>query len=192
MLKIKVYVFFLVCLLLLTGACGLFGPASKPYVSEADSFSVTFPAGGSKEEPEVRKEGSGSTAKSTYMAINNNGIYKVIVSFNDNDMSSDLMKEKKNLADKLYLTGAQFPMDPENKEMTFQGMQAVDSTGWSWSDNPGPDGLSVKLQERKVAFLDIGRKKLYEIVIKSNKKENLSSKEAEEFIKSFKLGGAAK
>lgn len=102
------------------------------------------------------------------------------------------MKEQKNMAEKLYLTGATLPSDRESKDITFQGMPAADTIGWTWSDNPGPGGEIVKLQQRKVMVLDKGRKKLFELDIKSDKKENLTSKEADEFIKSFSLGGAAK
>jgi hypothetical protein len=171
---------------LFTASCGAIAPSAKPYASTKDGFTVTFP-GGSKDVV-AQKRQYGNDGDMVYMTVNNNGAYRVkVIYWKQYDESGTLDGD---LTGSGASPGTDRPLDPETKQTTVAGKPALDETGWSWSENPGADGAPVKMQTRVVGFR-ADKDKLFLIEMKTLEKEKLTSKEANDFFASFKLGADA-
>lgn len=157
--------------------------SSSDYKSSEDKFSIAFPSGSSGVETgksEVKFAKSGRTySKSFDNRSDNYRSYEVQVL--DIDPSSTTGKEPRKILE-IGLNGWEDEPGTVVKDTTINGKTAIDSV------------RSVEIGPAKMSFRDVviwseADKKLYVIQIAASKKENVSTKEADDFVSSFKLGG---
>lgn len=166
--------------------CGAMAPATKTYSSQKDGFTIAFPAG-SKDVIEQKRQ-YGNDGDAVYFTVNNDGAYRVkVIKWPSHD---EVKPVEEDLIGAGASPGTDRPLDPETKQITFQGKPAIDSTGWSNSENSGADGAPVKMQMRIIGFR-ADKDKLFIIEMKTLDKAKLSTKEANDFFNSFKLGADA-
>lgn len=163
--------FFVLTVLLACKAVGG-GSSTKPYTNAKDNFTVTFPP--ESKEVVVRSD---DPKDSTYMTNNGNGIYEVrVFEWSRTPNAGDALRD--------YMVGAgvHFPLDDETKEIQVPGSRAVESYGWATV------GTGTRVEERQVSIRPTSGDKVYVVLMKSDKKEKLKTKEADAFFSSFKLG----
>jgi hypothetical protein len=164
-------------LVIATLACkgkGIAGESAKPYKSPKNDFTITFPAGA--KDP-VAKPGDEQDV--THVSANTDGTYKVHVTETSAEASDDTQGF-------LIGHGVHPPTEAQTKDITFQGMPAIESRGWHWLEAQGETRIEVRL----VAFKPANVGKIFEITMESPKKEVLDAKAANDFFNSFKLGGS--
>ncbi len=167
-------------------ACGMAGSSAKPYTSQKHGFTITFP-GGAK-EPTLQAPRYASDMAAVYTTTNDNGVYRVkIVDWNES--ADGKPKSVKDVLIGAGIDAGDFPSDSESKETTFKGKAAIEESGWKWSEKPGADGQLVKLQRRVIGFR-ADDKRVFLIDMTTDKKEKLTTKEANDFFDSFKLDKA--
>ncbi len=151
------------------------------YKNSEDKFSIAFPSGSSGVEVgklEVKFAKSGRTySKSFDNRSDNYRSFEVQVL--DIDPSSTEGKEPRKILE-IGLNGWEDEPGTVVKDTTINRKRAIDS------------GRSVEIGPAKMSFRDVviwseADKKLYVIQIAASKKENVSTKEADDFVNSFKL-----
>ncbi len=165
---------------LFLSACGMIAEQAKPFTSQKSNFSITFPSG-SKEPKEQKPASAANENDTTYMTTNDSGAYWVKI------INWPELNAGEPVEDDLVGAGAsmEIPADPETKQITFQGKPAIDSIGWAWSENSGADGSLVKLQKRLIGYR-ADKDTVFLIEMKTDKKEKLTTKEANDYFNSFK------
>lgn len=170
-------------LALICVACRLGSMSGGAYTSAEDKFSIAFPSGSSGVETgksEVKFAKSGRTySKSFDNRSDNYRSYEVQVL--DIDPSATTGKEPRKILE-IGLNGWEDEPGTVVKDTTINRKSAIDSV------------RSVEIGPAKMSFRDVvvwseGDKKLYVIQIAASKKENVSTKEADDFVNSFKLAG---
>jgi hypothetical protein len=154
------------------------------YSSEVDKFSVTFPGGPSGVETGEAKGGKYLGAGTAYSKSFDNRsdnyrsyevqVFKIAVPpTSESDRRVTLL---------FGLNGWDEEPDTVVKDVTINGQKAIDSVR---TVEVGP----AKMSFREVCVYSDSEKKLYVLQIAAVKKENLSVKEADDFVNSFKLKG---
>jgi len=194
----------LASLLAMALACGgakdLMGPSAKPFVSQTDSFSITFPAG-SKEVSTSDDTGAYSDNKVTIYSTTHEGVgYRVKVVLRGGYSDEYIKKEMtvKDITDTVSEIRLPWrdngttevegvPEDAPRHEITFKGYPAIEASGFS-NELSGVGNMFKRQTLVWVAPL----KRAYDIEVFSKKKEDLTSKAVNEFIDSFKIEQLAK
>lgn len=153
------------------------------YKSAVDKFSVVFPAGSSGVETGTAKRkyaGSGSSYSKHFDSRSDNYRSYEVQIF---DLSSDPPPSTFTNRDILAMGLNGWDKEPETvlKDATINGQMALDSVR---SVEIGP----AKMTFREVVFWSDADKKMYVLQISAVKKENVSAKDADDFVNSFKLG----
>jgi hypothetical protein len=185
---------FLALVLGCDAAKNITGPTAKPYVSQADSFSITFPAG-SKETAVGDASSANGDNKVTLYSTTNEGVgYRVKVVLRGG-YSDDFIREMtvKDIMDTVSeitfpwqddgttdIKGT--PTDAPQKEITFKGYPAIEASGISNELS----GVGVMFKRQTLVWV-APLKKAYVLEVFSKKKEDLTSKAVNEFFDSFKI-----
>lgn len=178
----------LVALFVVAVGCNKFGMGGGgEFKSEADRFSITFPGGASdverKDEKGGKYTGPGhSFSKSFDNRSDNYRSYEVQV-FNIPGASTSESDRRTTLL--FGLNGWDDEPDTVIKDVTINGQKAIDSIR---TVEVGP----AKMSFREVCLFSDADKNLFVIQIAAVKKENLTAKEADDFVNSFKLQGGSK
>jgi hypothetical protein len=151
------------------------------YTSAADKFSIAFPGGASgvetKSDTAKYSNSTREYSKSFDNRSDNYRSYEVIAA----DVIPTIVegKDQKEIL-KIGLNG--WADEPETvvKDTNVNGRAGIDSVR---TIEIGP----AKMTFREVVFWSDAAKKLYTIRVAAVKKENVTTPEAEDFIKSFKL-----
>jgi len=160
------------------------GLGGGEYTSEADKFSVAFPSGPSGVETGSAKGGKylpdgNNYSKSFDNRSDNYRSYEVQVFRVSNPPTTESDRRTTLL---FALNGWDEEPDTVVKDVTINGQKAIDSVR---TVEVGP----AKMSFREVVFYSDADKKLYMLQIAAVKKENLTAKEADDFVKSFKIKG---
>ena len=182
-----------------SGAKDLMGPSAKPYVSQTDNFSITFPAG-SKEVSTSDDTGPYSDNKVTIYSTTNEGVgYRVKVvlrgGYSDDFIKEMTVKDITDTVSEIRLPWRDngttevegVPEDAPRRETTFKGYPAIEASGFS-NELSGVGNMFKRQTLVWVAPL----KRAYDIEVFSKKKEDLTSKAVNEFVDSFKIEQPAK
>jgi hypothetical protein len=151
------------------------------YKSETDNFSIQFPAGGSEVKEEKADVKYSSNAKTYGKMFDNRSdnyrSYEVTAA----ELSSYQYdgKSEKDI-EEIGLNGWEDEPETEIKDITVDGIKGIDSVR---SIEIGP----AKMTFREIPVWDAKGKKLYIIQVAAVKKENVLTKEANDFINSFKI-----
>jgi len=159
--------------------------SSSEFSNASDHFSITFPGGSGDVETQYGK------AKNKYISTpgtvyskdldnrsNNYRSYEVTAFSLKADPPNDAPSEKAILS--FGLNGWDKEPETVTKEMTINGLHALDSV------------RTVEMGEAKMTFREIvfwsnKEKLLYVLRIAATKKENVTTQEADDFIKSFRM-----
>jgi len=169
-------------------------PAVKPYVSQADGFSISVPAG--SEEPSSTddtgaysdnkvqiystvKDSIGYRVKAITIGGYSDGFIKKMTVKDINDTVSDITMPWK---DNGTLDVPGLPEDAEQKEVTFKGFPAIEASGYS-------NELTAlgNMFKRQVLVWVADKKKAYDIEVFSKKKDDLMAKPVNDFFNSFEV-----
>jgi predicted small secreted protein len=162
-------------------ACNSLPGSGGDFTSASDKFSIAFPAGPSGVE---------TKSDAPKFAVSGTSYSKMFDNRSDNYRSYEVHAltmagiEGKSTKDilKIGLNGWDDEPDTVVKDITVNGQTGIDSIR---TVEIGP----AKMSFREVVFWSANAKKLYVIQIAATKKENLTAKEAEDFVKSFKITG---
>ena len=151
------------------------------FKSEKDNFSIQFPGGGSemKEEAADLKYSSKATTYGKMFENRTDNYRSYEVTAAELDTYQYEGKSEKEI-EEIGLNGWEDEPETEIKDITVDGIKAIDSVR---SIEIGP----AKMTFREVPIWDAKGKKLYIIQVAAVKKENVATKEANDFISSFKL-----
>ena len=154
---------------------------SAAFKNEKDNFSIQFPSGSSdvKEEPADLKYSSNARTygKMFENRSDNYRSYEVTAA----ELASYQYEGKSDKdIEEIGLNGWEDEPETEVKDITVDGIKALGSVR---SVEIGP----AKMTFREVPVWDAKAKKLYIIQVAAVKKENVQTKEANDFINSFKL-----
>jgi hypothetical protein len=160
-------------------ACSYLPGKGGDFTSASDQFSVAFPGGPSSVETksEVPK-----------FAVTGTTYSKMFDNRSDNYRSYEVQalglvgtdgKDTKDIL-KIGLNGWDDEPDTVVKDITINGASGIDSIRTV-------ELGSAKMSFREIVFWSASSKKLYVIQIAATKKENLTAKEAEDFVRSFKI-----
>jgi len=155
------------------------GGESAAYKSDKDGFSIQFPSG-----PEVKEESADvkwSSSARTYGKSfeNRSDNYRSYEVTAAEPLTSVDGKTDKEI-EEIGLNGWEDEPETVVKDITVDGIKALDSVR---SVEIGP----AKMTFREVPIWSAKNKKLYVIQVAAVKKENVSTKEANDFINSFKI-----
>jgi uncharacterized protein YceK len=182
----KIFTLILMAATLLTGCGSIRGVlASSEFTDATDHFSVKFPGGASDIETEHGKAKNkyifapGTTYSKSF--DNHSDSYR---SYEVNAFSMQTDPPKDGLAEKTILSFGLNGWDDEpeatTKEVTINGMHALDCVR---TVTLGPASMTF----REVVFWSPTQKMLYVLRIAATNKANVSTKEAEDFIASFRM-----
>jgi hypothetical protein len=151
------------------------------YKSEKDNFSIQFPAGGSEIKEESADVKYSSNAKTYGKMFDNRSdnyrSYEVTAA----ELASYQYEGKSDKdIEEIGLNGWEDEPETEIKDITVDGIKGIDSVR---SIEVGP----AKMTFREIPVWDAKGKKLYIIQVAAVKKENVLTKEANDFVNSFKL-----
>lgn len=156
------------------------GGGAAGFKSEKDGFAIQFPSGGDvkEETADVKWSSSARTyGKSFENRSDNYRSYEVTAA----ELSSTVTEDKTDKEiEEIGLNGWEDEPETVVKEVTIDGNKALDSVR---SVEIGP----AKMTFREVPIWSAKNKKLYVIQVAAVKKENVSTKEANDFINSFKI-----
>lgn len=154
---------------------------SAAFKNEADNFSIQFPSGSSdvKVEPADLKYSSKATTYGKMFENRTDNYRSYEVTAAELDTYQYEGKSEKEI-EEIGLNGWEDEPETQIKDITVDGVKALDSVR---SIEIGP----AKMTFREVPIWDVKGKKLYIIQVAAVKKENVSTKEANDFINSFKL-----
>jgi hypothetical protein len=154
------------------------------FSSDVDHFSIKFPGGSAEVETQR------GTAKNKYVITPGSAYTKDFDNRSDNfrsyevnvfslkaDPPTDISSESTILT--LGLNGWYGEPETTSKEVTINGMKALDNVR---TITLGPASMTF----REVVFWSEKEKLLYVLRIAASKKENVTTEEAENFIKSFR------
>lgn len=150
------------------------------FKSESDKFSIAFPGGSSDVKTESNKAPKYATTGSTYEKgfdnrSDNYRSYEVqamTLAGTEGKATKDILK--------IGLNGWDDEPGTVVKDVTVNGNTGLDSVR---TVEVGP----AKMTFREVVFWSAKDKKLYVVQIAATKKENVSAKEADDFVNSFKI-----
>ena len=155
------------------------GGESAAYKSDKDGFSIQFPSGSEvkEESADVKWSSSARTyGKSFENRSDNYRSYEVTAAEPLTSVDGKTDKE----IEEIGLNGWEDEPETVVKDITVDGIKALDSVR---SVEIGP----AKMTFREVPIWSAKNKKLYVIQVAAVKKENVSTKEANDFINSFKI-----
>ena len=166
---------------ILTGlACSYLSKGGGAYTSATDKFSVAFPAGGDvKTEPSKAKFATSGTTYSTNFDNRSDNYRSFEVNALDIPSATASGKDSKDIL-KIGLNGWDDEPGTVIKDVTINGQKAIDSVR---TVEVGP----AKMTFREVVFWSEKDKKLYVVQVAAVKKDNVSTKEADDFVNSFKI-----
>lgn len=152
------------------------------YSSASDKFSIAFPGGSSgvenKPDEDVKyAKAARMYGKSFDNRSDNYRSYEVQVL--DMDPASTSGKEQREILE-IALNGWEDEPETVVKDINVNGQKGIDSVR---SIEIGP----AKMTFREVVFWSEKDKKLYVVKVSAVKKENVATKEADDFVHSFKL-----
>ena len=152
------------------------------YSSASDKFSISFPGGASGVESKSADDVKYATAAREYSKSfdnrsDNYRSYEVQVL--EIPASSVEGKEQREILE-IGLNGWEDEPETVVKETSVNGLKGIDSVR---SIEIGP----AKMTFREVVFWSPKDKKLYVVKVAAVKKENVATKEANDFVSSFKL-----
>lgn len=190
---------FLALVLGCDAAKNLTGPAAKPYVSQADSFSITFPAGSKETAVSDDSSASGDNKVTIYSTTNEGVGYRVKVILRGGYSDEFIQKMTvKDIDD--TVTDYQFPWGDKGtaeaestterapkKDITFKGYPAIEASGVS----DELSGLGDMFKRQTLVWV-APLKKAYVLEVFSKKKQDLTSKAVNDFFDSFKIEQPAK
>ncbi len=161
------------------------GLGSSEYTSDVDKFSIAFPGGASGVATSDAKGGKytgpgNAYAKNFDNRSDNYRSYEVNVFKISTPPTSDSDRRTTLL---FGLNGWDDEPETVVKDVTINGQKALDSIR---SVEIG----AAKMSFREVVLYSDADKKLYVLQIAAVKKENLTAKEADDFVNSFKLKGS--
>lgn len=193
-------VFFLALVVLgCDAAKNITGPSAKPYVSQADSFSITFPAGSKETAVGDDSSAYGDNKVTLYSTTNEAVGYRVKVvlrgGYSDEYIQKMTVQEINNTVSEITfpwqdngtLEVEGRPTDAPRKDITFKGYPAIEASGFS-NELSGVGNMF----KRQVLVWVAPLKKAYVIEVFSKKKEDLTSKAVNDFFESFKIEQPAK
>lgn len=160
-------------------ACSYLPGKGGDFTSAADKFSVAFPGGPSDVE---------TKSDVPKFAVTGTSYSKMFDNRSDNYRSYEVQalglvgtdgKDTKDIL-KIGLNGWDDEPGTVVKDITVNGQTGIDSIRTV-------EIGTAKMSFREIVFWSPTAKKLYLIQIAATKKENLTAKEAEDFVKSFKI-----
>jgi len=158
------------------------GGDSSAFNDPGGKFTVVFPGGPGGVETEKSEAkfalGGNTYAKSFDNRSDNYRSYEVQAL----DMGSSVTSKERREVLKVGLNGWDDEPGTVVKDATINGQQALDSVR---SVEIGP----AKMTFREVVFWSEKDKKMYILQIAATREENVSAKEANDFVESFKLHG---
>ena len=154
---------------------------SAAFKNEADNFSIQFPSGSSdvKEEPADLKYSSNARTYGKMFENRSDNYRSYEVQVLDMDAASTSGKEQREILE-IALNGWEDEPETVVKDINVNGQKGIDSVR---SIEIGP----AKMTFREVVFWSDKAKKLYVVKVSAVKKENVATKEADDFVHSFKL-----
>jgi hypothetical protein len=151
------------------------------YSNASDKFSIAFPGGSSgvenKSDDVKYAKAARMYGKSFDNRSDNYRSYEVQVL--DMDPASTSGKEQREIQE-IALNGWEDEPETVVKDINVNGQKGIDSVR---SIEIGP----AKMTFREVVFWSEKDKKLYVVKVSAVKKENVATKEADDFVHSFKL-----
>ncbi len=164
-------------------ACSWLPGRGGAYTSASDKFSIAFPGGPGdvKTDDKAAKYAMTGTTYSKMFDNRSDNYRSYEVQAMAIAPSSVTGKDPKQILE-IGLNGWEDEPGTVVKDVTVNGQKGIDSVR---SIEVGP----AKMTFREVVFWSEKDKKLYVIQIAATKKENVSAKEADDFVNSFKLGG---
>jgi len=164
-------------------ACGWVPGMGGEFTSASDKFSITFP-GGSGDVKTESKPAKYALTGSTYSKMFDNR--------SDNYRSYEVQamaispttttgKDSKQILE-IGLNGWEDEPGTVVKDISVNGQTGIDSVR---TVEIGP----AKMTFREVVFWSPKDNRLYVVQVAATKKENVSTKEADDFVKSFKITG---
>jgi hypothetical protein len=158
--------------------------ASSEFSNTSDHFSVKFPGGSGNVETQTGKARNKyiSTPGTIYSKSfdnrsDNYRSYEVNAFIHPGDAPADAAAEKGILS--LGLNGWDSEPEAVMKDVTINGMRALDCVR---TITLGPAAMTF----REVVLYSAKEKRIYVLRIAASKKENVSGKDADEFINSFR------
>ena len=173
-----------VLLLLSVTGCQLGSSGSSNFSSETDKFSIVFPSGASdvKTETTDRKYAKSSSEYSKNFDNRSPNYRNYAVEVLELEPLQTAGKSPRQIQE-IALNG--WEKEPDTivaYDIKFNGETGLDS---SYGITIG----SVSMWFRQAVFYSESNSKLYAVKISASKKDNLFTKEATDFINSFKLSG---
>lgn len=167
-------------LVTITG-CRFASGGASDFSSDADKFSIAFPAGSADVETKTASVKYAKSGRTYSKSVDNKtpDFKSYGVEVLDIKPSQTAGKSDREIME-IALNGWEKEKDTQIKEVTAQGQKGIDSLR---SMEIGP----AKMTFREVVFYSAAKMKLYVVKVSATKKENTQTKEAEEFINSFNL-----
>lgn len=168
-------------LLMSVTACKFGAANSSDFTSETDKFSIAFPAGseGVKTETDNVKYAKSMKSYSKSFDSKTPEFRSYTVDVLDIEPHQTSGKSERQILE-IALNGWEKEADTETKDVTINDQKGIDSLR---EVTVGP----VSMWFRDVVFFSEADMKLYVLKTASKKKELTQSKEAEDFVNSFKL-----
>ncbi len=169
-------------ILALTGlGCSFLSKKGGDYTGTLDKFSIAFPAGpdGVKTESTTAKYALAGRSYSKMFDNRSDNYRSYEVQAMELESSSTTGKDLKEILE-IGLNGWEDEPGTVVKDVTVNGQKGIDSVR---TMEVGP----AKMTFREVVFWSEKEKKLYIVQVAATKKENVSAKEADDFVNSFRL-----